>query len=60
MKKIISIIIALLLVLTFLPKQEVSAASFTDVKSTQGFYGEIMFLLEKEVIKSGTSFINKG
>ncbi|WP_019412501.1 S-layer homology domain-containing protein [Paenisporosarcina sp. TG20] len=56
MKKILTMLIVLLLVLSILPKQEVSAAGFTDVKSTHGFYGEIMFLLEKGVINSGTSF----
>lgn len=56
MKKILSVLIALLLVLSVSPKHDVAAASFSDVKSTHGFYGEIMFLLEKGVINSSSSF----
>jgi len=52
LKKVLSLLMALLLIFTMLPKQEVSAAGFTDVKSSHGFYGEIMFLLEKGVINS--------
>jgi hypothetical protein len=56
MRKLLSVLMALILALTLLPKDEVYAASFSDVPTTHGFYGEIMFLLEKGVIKSGTSF----
>jgi len=56
MKKILSLLLSFVLVLTLLPKQEASAASFSDVTSTHGFYGEIMFLLEKGVIKDSSRF----
>ncbi|MDX1774902.1 S-layer homology domain-containing protein [Oceanihabitans sediminis] len=56
MKKILSVLMALILLSILLPKHEVYAASFSDVPSTHGFYGEIMFLLENGVINSGTSF----
>ena len=56
MKKILSVLLIFSLIFTLIPKQEVSASGFTDVKSSHGFYGEIMFLLDKGVIAIGTSF----
>ena len=57
MKKIASVLIAVLLVLTFLPKQqEVSAASFTDLTSTHRFYQDIIYLLDKGVINDSSRF----
>lgn len=56
MKKIFSVLIALLLVLTFLPKQEVTAASFSDVPTIHAYYQEIMFLLDKGVIDSSAKY----
>ena len=56
MKKIVTILLAFLLVFSFLPKQDASAATFTDVTASHGFYGEIMFLLERGVISESTKF----
>lgn len=56
MKKILSVLIALLLVFTFLPKNEVSAAAFSDVPTTHTYYQEIMFLLDKGVINSSSKY----
>ena len=56
MKRIVTILLAFLLIFTFLPKQDASAATFSDVTASQGFYGDIMFLLERGVINESTKF----
>ncbi|WP_342541914.1 S-layer homology domain-containing protein [Paenisporosarcina sp. FSL H8-0542] len=56
MKKVFSLLIAILLLLAVLPRQDASAASFSDVTPSYGFYGEIMFLLEKGVIKDSARY----
>lgn len=53
--KVFKVLIALLLVIAVLPKQ-VSASTFSDVPTTHAYYQEIMFLLDKGVISSGSKY----
>ncbi|MFX3672851.1 MAG: S-layer homology domain-containing protein [Paenisporosarcina sp.] len=56
MKKLLSVLMSILIVLALLPKQEVSAATFSDVPTTHTYYQEIMFLLDKGVINAGAKY----
>lgn len=50
MKKILLMLMSLLLILGFSPIQNASAAGFSDVPASHGFYDEVMYLLNKGVI----------
>lgn len=56
MKRIFSVFIAVVLLISILPAKQVSAVGFTDVPASHGFYQEIMFLLDKGVVNSVTKF----
>lgn len=56
MNKLFKVGIALLLVVTMYPKKQVSASTFSDVPETHAYYQEIMFLLDKGVISSGSKY----
>lgn len=50
MKRILLLVASLLLFIGVLPTQNASAAGFSDVPSSHGFYDEVMYLLSKGVI----------